>query len=139
MTRGRPPRKGLDAAIPIAQERGRVMEFRQTPETPCAFLIAGNGCLALVRVRKARRLHGTVAEIEEEFSDAVREARTIPCGGPVSREIWLYSRYCVMRFFRVGSTGLTELDRHGLPPGPVPAAPGETKATLVQEPAGRSI
>jgi hypothetical protein len=105
----------MDIAIPIAHERGEVMEFRQTSENLCEFLIIGNGCLAMVRVRKARRLHGTVAGIEADFSGAVIRGRTIPCGGPVSRELWLYSRFCVMRFFRITDTGLTEIDRHGRP------------------------
>lgn len=120
MTRGRPPQKGLDVAIPIAQKRGQVMEFRQSSENLCEFLIIGNGCLAVVRVRKARRLHGTIAEVETDFSDAVIRIRTIPCGGPVSRELWLYSRYCVMRFFRIRDAGLVEIDRHGTPMAPAP-------------------
>jgi hypothetical protein len=154
MTRGRPPQKGLDVAIPIAKERGRVMEFRQTSENLCEFLIIGNGCLAMVRLRKARRLHGTIAEVEADFSDAVTRARTIPCGGPVSRELWLYSRFCVMRFFRVGDSGLVELDRHGLPLAPAIAGPAVPETTTpfagefpevkehsssVQECEGRSI
>jgi hypothetical protein len=115
MSRGRPPQKGLDVAIPIAHERGMVMEFRQTSENLCEFVIIGNGSLAMVRVRKARSLHGTKNMIEADFSGAITQARTIPCGGPVSRELWLYSRFGVMRFFRIEEAGLTELDRHGLP------------------------
>jgi len=143
VTRGRPPQKGLDVAIPIAKERGQVMEFRQTSENPCEFLIIGNGCLALVRVRKARRLHGTLAEVEKDFSDAVIQARTIPCGGPVSRELWLYSRFCVMRFFRIADTGLVEIDRHGLPLVTSPAEPAAPAAlpagTVSQAPVVASV
>jgi hypothetical protein len=133
MTRGRPPQKGLDVAIPIAQERGMVMDFRQTSENLCEFVIIGNGCLAMVRVRKARRLHGPINEIEADFSGAITQARTIPCGGPVSRELWLYSRYVVMRFFRVEETGLAELDRHGLPlvTAPVELTPKHPENTPV--------
>jgi hypothetical protein len=154
MTRGRPPRKGLDAAIPIAQERGFVMEFRQSGENRCEFIIIGNGTVAFVRVRKARRLHGTVAEIEEDFSEAVTGARSIPAGGPVVRELWLYSRFCVMRFFRITDDSLVKIDRSGrplafavtgpvtppipvLPPAPVvPAAPATLAApTILPAPA----
>lgn len=135
MTRGRPPQKGLDVAIPIAQERGKVMEFRQSSENLCEFLIIGNGCLAVVRVRKARRLHGTIVDVETDFSDTVIQARTIPCGGPVSRELWLYSRFCVMRFFRIMDTGLTEIDRYGLPFVTTPLEPAVPAPTA--PPAGR--
>jgi hypothetical protein len=121
MTRGRPPQKGLDVAIPIAEERGLVMEFRHTAKNLCEFLIIGNGYLAMVRVRKARNLHASILQVEADFSDAINEAGIIPCGGPVSRELWLYSRFGVMRFFRIENAGLSEIDRHGLPLVTVPA------------------
>jgi hypothetical protein len=145
MTRGRLPQKGLDVAIPIAKERGQVMEFLPSSENICEFLIIGNGCLAMVRVRKARRLHGTSAEVETDFSEAVIKSRAIPCGGPVSRELWLYSRFCVMRFFQITDAGLVEIDRHGLtlvtvPVKPaVPATAAPSPETITKEPELTSV
>ncbi|MEN6395972.1 MAG: hypothetical protein ABFC78_05760 [Methanoregula sp.] len=113
MSRGPPPTKGFDIAMPIALMRGRVMLFQSLPDHVCNFTIAGNGIFALVRLMSATRLHATIAEITWNYSDAVAGLCTIPFGGPVSRELWLYSRYGVLRFFRVTVEGLEEIDHCG--------------------------
>lgn len=137
MTRGRLPQKGLDVAVPIARERGLVMEFRQTAENLCEFVIVGNGCVAFVRVRKARRLHGAVEDIAAEFSGAIVPARTIPSGGPVSRELWLYSRHCVLRFFRITDAGIIAIDRSGMPISTVAdGSPGKDEPGIPAERTG---
>ena len=81
------------------------------------FLFYGNGLLVLVCLRLARRLfRATLAEISAEYADAIAGLCTVPCGGPVSRELWLYSRHGALRFFRVGENGsLEEIDRDGVP------------------------
>jgi hypothetical protein len=125
MSRGIPSQKALDAALPVAQARGEVMFFRQDPGTPCNFLINYAGGGAVVRIRRARRLHCTMHEIEAqniEPLDLLRSARLTP---GITREFWLWSPNGTMRFFRVQDAGLTELDRHGeplKPPGPGSAA-----------------
>jgi hypothetical protein len=117
MKRGPEPVKGYDAAIPVALRRGRVMHFRSSPAYVGEFLFYGNGQLVLVSLRLARRLfRGTLAGISAEYADAIAGLCTLPCGGPVSRELWLYSRYGALRFFRVGEGGsLEEIDRDGVP------------------------
>ena len=117
MKRGPEPVKGYDAAIPVALRRGRVMHFRSSPSYVSGFLFYGNGLLVLVSLRLARRLfHATLAGISAEYADAIAGLCTLPCGGPVSRELWLYSRYGALRFFRVGDNGsLVEIDRDGVP------------------------
>lgn len=145
MTRGRPPLKGLDVAIPIARERGKVMEIVQTKDNPCEFVIIGNGIVGMVRVRKTRRLHSTIAQIEADFPEAIANARTIPGGRPVSRELWLYSRFCVLRFFRILDDGIIELDRHGIPltngtESPVtPATTGSPAVQPIAEPPAKIV
>jgi hypothetical protein len=117
MKRGREPVKGYEAAIPVALRRGRVMHFRSSPAYVSEFLFYGNGLLVLVGLRLARRLfHATLAGISAEYADAISGLCTLPCGGPVSRELWLYSRHGALRFFRVGADGgFTEIDRDGVP------------------------
>jgi hypothetical protein len=91
------------------------MRFQPSQDQVCDFTIAGNGILALVRLMMATRLHAPIAEITRVYSDAVNGLCAIPFGGPVSRELWLYSRYGMLRFFRLAETGLIEIDGYGFP------------------------
>ncbi|MFA5268710.1 MAG: hypothetical protein WC379_12140 [Methanoregula sp.] len=111
------PVKGFDVAIPVALRHGRVMHFRSSPSYVGEFLFYGNGLIVLVSLRLVRRLfHATPARISEEYADAIAGLCTVPCGGPVSRELWLYSRYGALRLFRVGVDGSPEEnDRDGMP------------------------
>ena len=115
MSRGPPPARGFDVAIPVALMRGRVMLFQPSQDHICDFTIAGNGILGLVRLMMATRLHAPIAEIIRDYSDAVNGLGAIPFGGPISRELWLYSRYGILRFFRLVETGLIEIDGFGFP------------------------
>jgi hypothetical protein len=117
MKRGPEPVKGFDAAIPAALRRGRVIRFRSSPEYVGSFLFYGNGLLVLVCLRLAVRLsRATLAEISADYAGAIAGLCMIPCGGPVSRELWLYTRHGMLRFFRVGGNGgLEEIDRDGVP------------------------
>jgi len=133
MKRGPEPVKGFDAAIPAALRRGQVMRFQSSPEYVGNFLFYGNGLLVMVCLRLAVRLsRATLAEICADNAGAIAGLCTIPCGGPVSRELWLYTRHGRLRFFRVdGNGGLEEIDRDGVPfvdgkpVGTMPPAPGD--------------
>jgi hypothetical protein len=115
MTRGRLPKKGLGDAIMVAKARGTVMVFLQNRESVCDFMIIGNGNLIVVRVRKARYIRGTREEIEREFRDPIKGLRSFPGPGPVIRELWIYSRYGIWRFFRVEDTIIVEICQDGTP------------------------
>jgi hypothetical protein len=117
MKRGPEPVKGYDAAIPAALRRGRLMRFQSSPEYAGNFMFYGNGLLVLVCLRLAVRLsRATLVEISADYAGAIAGLCTIPCGGPVSRELWLYTRHGRLRFFRVGENGgLEEIDREGVP------------------------
>ena len=78
--RGPAPTKGFDFAIPVARRRGRVMRFQSSPWYVADFTIHGNGILSLVRLRLARRLYATIAEITSDFSDTIAELGTVPGG-----------------------------------------------------------
>ena len=129
MSRGPLPSKGFDAALPVARARGHVEYFRRMRGTTANLMVSGSGILSIIRIQNAPRLYGTLAEIAREFYDAIARLRVHPAGGPVSRELWLYSRYGMLRFFRVLDDGIVELGADGnvLAAGP-----------LVPAPAGRS-
>ena len=127
MSRGPPPAKGLDAALPVARARGNVMFFRRMRGSTADLMVSGSGMLAIILLRFASRLYGTPAEIALEFYDAVAVLRLHPAGGPVSRELWLYSRHGVLRFFRVEDDGIVELRADGSVMLVVPPVPAGTR------------
>jgi hypothetical protein len=126
MSRGPLPSKGFDAALPIAKARGHVMYFRRMRGSTADLMVSGNGILAIIRIQNAPRLHMTLADIEAEFRDAIALLRIHPGGGPVSRELWLYSRYGSLRFFRVEDNGIVELSADGKVLGAGQAGPEVT-------------
>ena len=135
MKRGPRPHKGFEAAIPFALRRGQVMRFLPCPWYAGDFLIVGTGCLAIVSIRLASRFRATVAEIQVEYSVPVTGLLIVPGGGPVSRELWLYSRKGALRYFQVGEAGLTEIDHHG--DIPVEGKPATTLPKSPVEPVPR--
>ena len=115
MTRGRLPKKGLGDATMVAMARGKVMIFLQNRESVCDFMIMGNGHLIIVRVRKARRIRGTREEIEREFQDPIMGLRSFPSSDLILKELWIYSRYGIWRFFRIEDSGMVEICQDGTP------------------------
>ncbi len=105
------------------------MMFSHSVHNLADFVIAGSGTLAFVRMRKVQRLHCPPEKIEADLQEEVWMLRRIP-GGSVSRELWPYSRYGVLRFFRVGDTGLAELGADGQL---LSISPKETALTGVPE------
>ena len=78
-------------------------------------MIISNGHLIFVRVRTAIRIHCTREEIEREFRDPIMQLRYVPGPGPVIRELWVYSRYGIWRFFRIEDTSIMEICQDGTP------------------------
>jgi hypothetical protein len=107
--------RGIRFALPVALQRGHVMVFVPSLVNLGEFLIAGNGLFVLVGVRFARRIRAALHEIEAEFTEAIGDLRVAPRTGPVTCELWLYSRYGTLRYFRVNDGSITELDPFGLP------------------------
>jgi hypothetical protein len=87
--------------------------FRHGQGSRAEFLITGSVMLAIVRLRRATCLHGTVADIALLFRKVIDDFRGYPAGGPVVRELWLYSRYGVLRFLRVEDDRITEIAADG--------------------------
>jgi hypothetical protein len=127
MRRGPAPAKGMDLAIPVAMMRGEVTLFRYSPTNQGDFMIAENGRLTVVRLRLAARKRWTADTAGAEYASTIAGFSGYPLGGPVSIELWLYSRYGTLRFFRIGAAGLAEIDCHGEPF--VNGAPASRKIT----------
>jgi hypothetical protein len=112
MTRVPAPVIGKDTALPIAQNHGQVMIFSHSVRNLPGFVIAGSGTPAFVRTWNVQCLHSPPVKIEVDLRSGVSILRRIQ-GGLVSRELWTYSRYGVLRFFHVEETCLVELKSDG--------------------------
>jgi len=131
MTRGRQPTKNRDAGISLAQVRGMVMQFVPDPARVCDFMIRGAGRIIFVRIKRADRLHCGVLELAAAYEGQIAGLRTLPGAGPVTRELWLYSKKCAWRYFRVTDTGIEETGPTGdvlVLAGKPPVAPGKVTA-----------
>lgn len=78
MTRGPPPKTGLDDAMSAAAGRGTVLRFVRETGNPCDHCIIGSDKLILISVRKARRLSNDHEEVELEFQRNIWGLRSFP-------------------------------------------------------------
>jgi len=113
MTRGRPPQKGLDEAIPVAKLRGSILHFKQVEECAADFEILSADRIIIVRVKRTRRLHCSIPEIEKQFSEPILRLRSLPASAFLYRELWVWSQYATWRFFRLLDAGIVEIDCYG--------------------------
>jgi hypothetical protein len=121
MTRGRPPQKALDDALPLAKTRGAILQFQEEDVFECDFMILSADRFSIVRIKRTKHLWCTLGEMETQFSEAIMRLRRIPASAFVSRELWVWSQYGTWRFFRVEDAGIVEVDRDGkilTTPGP---------------------
>jgi hypothetical protein len=125
MTRGRRPSTGLDGAIEIAKMKGTVIKFLLQQETAFSFLIQTLTSIIFVRIHYKNRLHASIQEIETEFHELIARLRLLPASEVVVRQLWLYSRRGVWRYFVITDTGIEEIGVDGLPAG----APKERSVT----------
>ena len=121
MSRGRPPTKGMDIAMPVAKARGRVIELVQNGDTPGDFEIIVGGIVTFVSFCRADPFRCTPAEIEVENRVRIARLRSVPASAHILRELWIYSKYGSLRLFRVEDTWLLEIGPDGLPLGAGPA------------------
>jgi len=129
MSRGRRPLAALSEAMHIAKKRGETQAFVHGPGTICNFVIYSPGITAHVRIKRITRIHCSHAWIEGEARDALAALRAIAPGTGISRELWVYLPRGAFRFFRVGETGLVELNRNGT------VMPERTKPVYREKPA----
>jgi hypothetical protein len=115
MSRGRPPAKGINAALLIARARGRVMEIVQNGDTPAMFVVVADGKVFFIFVRRADPFRITPVAMEVENREILAMIRSIPGSADIIREFWPYSRAGTLRFFRVEDSWLLEIGRDGKP------------------------
>ncbi|WP_292368352.1 hypothetical protein [Methanoregula sp. UBA64] len=115
MTRGPLPKKAIDEALPVAQARGMVILCKPGAGSVCDFAIAGLALTSLVRVKRSRRIHCPLPEIELQFAEPLARLRLVPATSERCRELWVCGQYGTMRFFRVNDNGLCEINRDGRP------------------------
>jgi len=113
MTRGRPPQKALDEALPIARARGDLLEFKEEPAFDCDFMFLATDRFCIVRIKRTRHLWCTPEGLEAQCPEAIEKFRHIHAPAFLSREIWFWSPYSIFRFFRIEDAGLVELDQDG--------------------------
>jgi hypothetical protein len=77
-------------------------------------LITTPGHVILVSIQRSERLGDSILNIVADYREPIQRIREIPGGGPVCRELWLYSRYETLRFFRIENSALIELGADGM-------------------------
>jgi|SRR5208337_215771 len=115
MTRGPLPKKAIDEALPVAEARGMIIFCQPGTGSVCDFVIAGAPFTAMVRVKRSRRLHCPLPEIESQFAEPLARLRLVPSLSHRCRELWVCGQYGTLRFFCVSDAGFTEIDRDGKP------------------------
>ena len=115
MSRGPIPEKAMDVALAAARTRGLVSLCHRSRECVCDIVIHAPGVTIDAMIRRSRRLHGSLAEMENQFAECLARFRLVPEDPCRSREFWACSQYGVLRFFRVLQSGLVELDSSGRP------------------------
>ncbi len=115
MSRGRPPSNGIDAALPIARARGRVLEIVQNGDTPAMFVIIADGKVHFIYIKRADPFRVTPAAMEAENYSTLAIIRSLPSSADIVREFWPYSRAGSLRFFRVEDSRLLEIGSGGRP------------------------
>ena len=115
VSRGRPPSNGIDAALPIARARGRVLEIVQNGDTPAMFVVIADGKVYFIYIKRADPFRVTPADMEVENRGTLAIIRSLPHSADIVREFWPYSKYGSLRFFRVEESWLLEIGRDGKP------------------------
>jgi hypothetical protein len=134
MTRGRRPLVALNEAKRIAEKRGEVRHFQHERDRICNFVIYQPGLVALVRIKRVRRLRCSCEFLEREAAEDLAILRSIASCPAISRELWICSPKGSLRIFRVFDISLVELGRDGAPL-PVPAVVSRATGKPALDPA----
>lgn len=113
MSRGPRSDRAIAAAEPIARMRGEVMFLEQRPGACFDLLTSGPAGTSAVRAERSLRIHGTLAGIAADHAGTIARINAAALAPGISRELWLWSPWGTMRYFRIESESITELDRLG--------------------------
>jgi hypothetical protein len=113
MSLGKRSDKAFEAALPVAMLRGEVMFFEKRPGSCFDFLVSGPGGTSAICVERALCIHGTAAGIAATYAGTIARMNASPLMPGFLRELWLWSPWGTMRYFRVESAGIIELNLIG--------------------------
>ncbi len=111
MTRGPVPEETFKAAGEIGGRRGTLKWFDRMDRDGTNFAIFGTDLVALVGIRRTRRLWAGPEEICREFHETIAKLKAAVLTRHVMRELWLCSFHGTWRFFQIVGWDLAELDR----------------------------
>ncbi len=115
MTRGPLPGETFREAAEIGGQRGTLKWFDPQDRDGTNFAIFGTDLVALIGIRRTRRIWLAPAEICREFRETIARLKAAVLTSTVMRELWLCSYHGTWRFFRIMGGDLAELDRFGRP------------------------
>jgi hypothetical protein len=78
MTRGPIPKKAINAALAVARARGIVSLCHRSRESLCDIVIHAKGVTIDAIIRRCRRLHCSLVEMEHGFGEALARLRLEP-------------------------------------------------------------
>ena len=113
MSKGPRSDRALEAALPVASKRGEVMILEKHPGSCFDFLVSGPPGTSAVQVIRVPHIHGTLAGIAAEHTARIARICAAPLTFGITRELWFWSPWGTMRFFRIAGLPLTELDLLG--------------------------
>ncbi|MGB7788832.1 hypothetical protein [Methanoregula sp.] len=119
MSGGRRSDRALAAAEQVARMRGEVMFLMQRPGSCFDFLVSGPTGTSAIRAERALRIHGSPAEIAVTHAAPIARISAATLAPGISRELWFWSPWGTMRYFRVDGTSLIELDMLGVVRAPL--------------------
>ncbi|MFA6331731.1 MAG: hypothetical protein WCX22_02155 [Methanoregula sp.] len=94
---------------------------------PGAIVIAADGKIIIVWIRRAEPFRRTPGELDAENHEQLTLFRSFPGSADIIREFRVYSKYGSLRFFRVEDSRLLEIGRDGLPLAALGGKPGPEK------------
>jgi len=115
MTRGRHPKRALEKAQKIAENRGLVHYYEQGPGMIADFSITSPEYNAEVKIKRMGHIRCSLQWLEREAPEEIAGLKIYPSSQEISRELWIYSPEYFWRFFRVCDTVLVEFGRDGTP------------------------
>lgn len=113
MTKGRYPKKAIDKAKKIAQERGEVRYYDRGRGLHPHFFIVAPYILAEVIMKITKHINAPLAQMEAEAAEQIGCMKMYPASQQISREIWFSSQNYFRRYFRIIANGLIELGPDG--------------------------
>ena len=113
MTKGRYPKKAIDKAKKIADERGEVRYYARNRGLHPHFSIVAPHILAEVMLKITKHINAPLAQLEADAAGEIGCMKMYPASQQISREVWFSSQNYFRRYFRITGTGLIELGPDG--------------------------